>query len=100
MNMEMKLIFQRELLRKRQSKTSGELIDPDSRIIQVAQKGKQTAARVAQTAKTSSARVTSRQLSVAENLIRKNPKNIKMSALAATLGAGVLGYNYSRRRNG
>jgi len=67
-------------------------------VIGMAQKGKQTAARVAQTAKASSARTTFRQLSVAENLIR-DPKNIKMTALAATLGAGALGYGYSRRRN-
>jgi len=75
------------------------LTDPDTgKIIQVAQRGKQTAARVAQTTRASSARTINTQLSVAENLIR-NPKNIKMTALAATLGAGTLGYNYSRRRN-
>lgn len=72
--------------------------DITGEVIEMAQKGKQTAARVAQTVKASSARTTSRQLSVAENLIR-DPKNIKMTALAATLGAGALGYNYSRRRN-
>jgi len=60
--------------------------------------GKRTAAKVAQTAKASSARTINKQLSVTENLIR-NPKNIKMSALVATLGAGGVGYNYSRRRN-
>jgi len=72
--------------------------DITGEVIEMAQKGKQTAVKVAQTAMASSARTTFRQLSVAENLIR-DPKNIKMTALAATLGAGALGYDYSRRRN-
>jgi hypothetical protein len=73
--------------------------DMTGEIVELAQKGKQTAAQVAKTTANSSTRTMRTHRTVAQNIAKGSQKNIRMAALVTALGAGTLGYNLSRRRN-